>query len=208
MRLHSVLLFCFIAFTAASVSGQPSVTFEPESVTISGVTAGGDAIYLAAARIAHGYSRDMATETGWLSDSDGDGVTSIPLRRRLPLHSLWVAVDLPTGRSTVMFAHPPDAFHRSEKLNMGELRELVKEGDYLMFLLVRPGMGAWTLTIEDSDRHDGDGHSDLKVKLRIDDMEPIGSSPAAPRHLDKADVIFVVDPVDLRVFELRDEAVN
>jgi hypothetical protein len=208
MRVFRMFVYGSLFSAVSALSAQPSIGFEPESVRFPGVTAGGDAIYLAAARISHGYSRDIATETGRLSDSDGDGVTSIPLQRPLPLHSLWIAVDLATGRSAVAFPHPPGVFHQVEKLNVGELRELARDGFYVMFLLVRPSVGAWTLTIEDSDRHDADGRADEKVKLRIRDMQPVGNSPEAPNHLAKGDVVFAVDPLNLRVVELRDGAVN
>jgi hypothetical protein len=204
MRPLNIFLLSFLLSGGLSLSAQPSISFEPEAVRISGLTAGGEAVYLAAARIAHGYTRDIATESRTVSDPDRDGIADIPLHRRLPLHSLWIAVDLSTGRSAVEFPHPPGAFHRSEKLNMGELRELARDGFYVMFLLVRPSVGAWTLTVEDSDRHDADNVTDRKVKLRIRDMEPVGGSPGPPQHLQQGDVVFAVDPIDLRVFELRD----
>jgi hypothetical protein len=206
-RIRIVLFCCCLLAVSVglSLSAQPFIVFDPQSIRITGLTPGSSAVYLAAARIAHGYSRDIATESGTVSDPDHDGIADIPLHRRLPLHSLWIAVDLATGRSAVEFPHPPGAFHRSEKLNMGELRELARDGFYVMFLVVRPSVGAWTLTVEDSDRHDADNLTDRKVKLRIRDMEPVGGSPAPPQHLQKGDVVFAVDPIDLRVFELRDD---
>jgi hypothetical protein len=161
-------------------------------------------VFLGAARIAEGYARHMATGADRVS-ADADGTVDIRRGARVPMHSLWIAVDLASGASTVASPDPRGAAHVREKLSLGQVRQLTRDGDYVMFLLVRPRVGAWTQTVEDSGFYDGDGTPDLKVKLDVERMQPLGRSPSAPRQLERTDIVFAVDPMNLTVVELRNE---
>lgn len=203
MRLFITL---FVFWTGVVASADPLIAFSPNAVRASGLTPGKDAVYLEAARIARAYARDVLTVADRMHDSDGDGAVDLPFGPRLPLHSLWIVVDFESGASTVATPDPNGPAYTQERLNMGQLRQLSREGRYRMFLLVRPGAGAWKLIVADSGRYDADGPiPDDKVKFDIARMEPLGDSPEAPGHLERGDVVFVIDPIDLTVVELRNE---
>jgi hypothetical protein len=204
--MRSILLWCTCVLALAlPLQAQPSFLFQPDSVQASGLTPAGDVVVLGAARIAEGYSRHMATGAERVSDADGDGIVDVRRGARTPKHSVWIAVDLSSGVSSVASPDPDGAALVREKLSMGQLRQLTRNGDYVMFLVVRPRVGAWTRTVEDSGVYDSDGTPDLKVKLDVERMQPVGDSPSAPRHLEKTDVVFAVDPMNLTVVELRNE---
>jgi hypothetical protein len=204
--MRSILLWCSCALALAlPLHAQPSFLFQPDSVKASGFTPAGDIVFLGAARIAEGYSRHMATGAERVTDADGDGTVDVRRGARTPKHSVWIAVDLSSGATAVSSPDPAGAVHTREKLSMGQVRQLTRSGDYVMFLLVRPRVGAWTQTVEDSGYYDSDSTPDLKVKLDVERMQPVGDSPSAPRHLEKTDVVFAVDPMNLTVVELRNE---
>lgn len=205
LRLRNTLFLCLLA-AALPIAAQPVVTFGPDSVQASGISPRSDVIYLGAARIASGYSRKISIGAARLADDDADGTVLLRGGHRVPLHSVWIAVDLTTCASTVATPHPPGLSHSRERLNPGELRQLARDGEYVMFLLVRRGVGAWTLTIEDSSIRDADRKPNRKLALNIADMKPVGSSPPSPEELRMGeDVLFAVDPLTLAVIELRHE---
>lgn len=206
VQLSMSMCTLILALAAVSASASPAVAFTPRSVHVSGLTSRSDLIYLEAARVARGYARDMVTVAKRLSDSDADGAVDLPFGPRVPLHSLWIVVDLESGTSTVASPHPNGPTHTQEKLNVGQLRQLSRDGGYRMFLLVRPRVGAWSQIVADSGIYDSDGPvPDEKVKLDIERMQAVGDSPEAPRHLEQTDVVFVVDPINLTAVELRNE---
>lgn len=206
MRTILPLFVLLQALTLSASSPSPvSIHFESDAVRVAGLSGRG-VVYLEAARVAHGYQRDIVKTARQVTDDDADGAVDLPFGPRLPLHSVWIAVDLATGTSAVATPHPAGSVHSVEKLNFGQLEQLTRDGDYWMFLLVRPGVGSWALTVGDSGSEDAvQTHVDHKVRMTIARMQPLGSSPPAPRQLDRKDVMFVVDPLNLHVVELRNE---
>ena len=62
-------------------------------------------------------------------------------------------------------------------------------------LLVRPGQGAWRLTVGDGSDLDDDGKPDGKLAAALDRMEPLaGTSAPPPSRFDPRDVVVLIDP--------------
>jgi hypothetical protein len=204
MRYRNLLVGVFLcSLISTAASAQPAITFQDGEVRAAGLTPGGDAIYLGAALVRSGYNVRLANGTERITDAESDGAVVYKPGVGLPYESVWVVVDLTTGASQVASPNPKGFALSQEKLNPGQLRQVIRDGEFTLFLLVRPGVGAWASTIIDGGSKDGDRRPDDKVGLDIDSMTPIGSSPAAPKNFDKDDVLFTVDPRTLAVVELR-----
>jgi hypothetical protein len=139
MRVCAVALL--LTILALSATAQPVVSFGADTVTASGVTSSSGALLLRVSREPKGYGVRLVTGVQLLDDSDRDGVVTLPLGRSVPADSLWVAVDRASAASAV--ASPGRAAdHRLEKLQLGQLNQLTRDGDHLLVVLVRPGEGA------------------------------------------------------------------
>ena len=68
-------------------------------------------------------------------------------------------------------------------------------------LLVRPGQGAWELTVGDGGPADEDGTGDGHLQASFSRMNPLASlaAPSAPAKLAAGDLLVVVDPETLEV---------
>lgn len=197
------ILVTLVCFTCLYIHAAPVFSFTAESVTASGLTPGRDGVSMAVLREAKGYEVETWQTAEVLHDADQDGVVTVLSGRRIPWHSLFVVVDLATGSSIASSPHPELVNIQQERLIPGQVRKLIREGEWAIFLLVRPKVGAWTLTIHDSGRADDDPKPDGKVGLSFDRMTPLGDAPAAPTTLERSDVIFVIDPLTLSLVELR-----
>lgn len=202
MRVCAVALL--LSFAALSATAQPVLAFGENAVTASGVTPSSGALLLRVSREPKGYGIRLVTDVRLLDDSDRDGIVTLPLGRSVPADSLWVAVDRTSAASAV--ASPQRAAdHQLEKLQLGQLNQLLRDGDHLLVVLVRPREGAWVQTLEDSGIYDADFTADRHVRFDVERMQPVGDSPSAPRTLARTDAVFIVDLTTLAVTELRSE---
>ena len=187
-----------------SAAAQPVLAFGEDAVTASGLTPASGALLLRVSREPKGYGVRLVTDIRLLDDSDRDGVMTLPLGRPVPVDSVWIAADRDSAASAV--ASPQRAAdHQLEKLQLGQLNQLTRDGDHLLVVLVRPGEGAWVQILEDSGIYDADFTADWKVRFDVERMQPVGDSPSAPRTLARTDAVFIVDLTTLAVTELRSE---
>jgi hypothetical protein len=73
-------------------------------------------------------------------------------------------------------------------------------GKYLELAVVRPGLGAWALTLGDGGGADEDGAADGSITASLARMRSLGSSPAAPILFSARDVVAVVDPNQMQFY--------
>jgi hypothetical protein len=74
---------------------------------------------------------------------------------------------------------------------------------YLMGLLVRPGVGAWTFAGADGGPRDEDGKTDGHLRFALDKLNPLPGSPAAPARVDAGDLWLIVDPLKMEITVLK-----
>jgi hypothetical protein len=185
------------------VNAQPSIKFSADSAVVSGMTAGEGAYQLVVTREARGYRRVISAKADHVEDATKSGVVTMREGRRVPMNSVWIAVDPATGASAT--ATPREEVPAVEKarLNPGQLRKVTRTGQLVAYLWVRPKVGAWTLKAEDSGRYDDDPAPNGKLAIDVERMTPVGDSPSPPSQLAPGDVLFAVDVLDLTVVELR-----
>jgi hypothetical protein len=182
-------------------SPQPlAITFQTTSVTVEGVTAKGQVVGFSVAReIAQDDVATVVRRSRALMDDDGDGKVQWDLGREVPLRSVWVAVDLATGQ--VATAAPEGyPLRRVDWRGLGIVRgdprsDRVEDArSFAEVLLVRPGVGAWRLTVGDGSEADDDGLPDGRLAAALDRMSPVAGTAEAPSRFDPKDVLVLVDP--------------
>jgi hypothetical protein len=176
------------------------LTVDAESLTATGVTAQGRVVFFGISReVDPDDVVNVVPRIEVRTDEDGDGSVAFPLGQPVPLRSAWVAVDLASGSFE---AAAPEGF-RLKKVNfrgrgIGERpdgRGSVADARGLAeILVVRPGVGAWTLRLGDGGPTDEDGTADGRLEAALDRMEPLPGSPPPPQSFQKDDVVIVLDP--------------
>jgi hypothetical protein len=181
-----------------------AVTLQQRSVTVDGVTAGGQVVWFGMAReVAEDDVATLVRRAEVQMDDDGDGKIVWDLDREVPLRSIWVAVDFATGRAVAV---SPEGYPlrrvswRGRGLARGNSRSDRVEDfrSYAEVLLVRPGEGAWRLTVGDGSEQDDDGAPDGKLAAALDRMRPLpgitGGTAEPPNRFGPKDVVVLIDP--------------
>ncbi len=210
MPLKSPLSFFFLSVSvsaaalAQGVEPVPKISFQAHSVTVEGISSGGRVVWYSVAReVADDDVATIVRRSGVRMDEDGDGSVSWDLEGDVPLRSIWVAVDLATGR--VAAAAPVGyPLRRVGWRGRGLGRDGGRAADrvedvrtYADVLLVRPGEGAWRLTVGDGSDLDDDGAADGRLAVAIDRLRPVDGSAAevaAPARFGPKDVVVLFDP--------------
>jgi len=196
-----VSLFTFLLSAADAPPLQ--LTIGTAEVRIGNVTGGAEVVLLVATVEGDGGVLRQRTGAKTFRDDDGDGVVTVADARGIPLRSIWIAVDVETGRSAV--AAPPDFPLQLSPLP-ASLLERDAEGVTGVFelqqrnvemLLVRPKSGAWRLRAHEGGNGDGDQHANGKLRLVAADAIAVSGDAPSPKRLKKGDVIALLDPVNL-----------
>lgn len=198
-------------FAQPAVPKPPEISFQPRSVVVDGITAQGQVVWYSVAReVAEDDVATLVRRSGVRADEDGDGKVSWDLEADVPLRSIWVAVDLATGRLAVA---TPEGYPlrrvgwRGRGLGRDDARADRVEDlrTYADVLLVRPGEGAWRLTAGDGSELDEDGAADGKLAVALDRMRPLegvegsegtvkAGEAAPPSRFSPKDVVVLIDP--------------
>ncbi len=203
MLFRAIALACLslLPISAASAAvAQPEIAFDKTAVVASGLTPGGDVVWFGVAREIAERTATIVRHQEIATDDDGDGSVTFDLGRDVPFQSIWVAIDLTTGASAIAV---PDGYPLREadlpvsevRLGVGEADRIEDSRGYLDILVVRPGVGAWSVTVGDGGPADADGAYDGHLAAATADMHDVSSGePGPPDHLGPNDVVVVVDP--------------
>ena len=207
--LFAGVVLGLLAAGPAGGQGQPvRLTFGDQTVTASGLTPGKPVVWLGVEhRVDAGFSTDL-TQHYQTGTAAADGTARLDLSQPPSPRSYWVAVDLGSGAYALAMpangriARPA----RPSALDTGQGARsdgLVDTRQYLMGLLVRPGVGAWSFAGADGGPRDEDGRSDGHLRFALDKLNPLPGSPAAPARIDKSDLWLVVDPLAMEITVLQ-----
>jgi hypothetical protein len=194
------LLLPAAALAQPSTAPSPVLTFQKSAVTVAGVSPRGQAVLFGEAReIAEDDVATLVRRSQVLTDDDGDGTVTLDLGRDVPFRSVWVAVDLATGQVAVA---APEGYplRRVSWRGVGIARgnshsDRVEDArTFAEVLLVRPGVGAWQLTVGDGSEGDDDGAADGKIAVALDHMTPVAGTAPPPVRFDPRDVVVLIDP--------------
>jgi hypothetical protein len=189
-------------------TAAPALLYEDQAVVVSGITPGGQAVWFSLSKQIEGYMAHFVTRQDLLADTDGDGVVRFELDRTVPLQSLWVAVDLASGEAAV---GTPEGFPlRDASEAPGHGRGVAGRPDWvetgrelLSFLVVRPGAGAWTLSLGDGGANDEDHAVDGRLTATLARLRAVGNSPSPPERFQPRDLVFAIDPDRMEILTER-----
>jgi hypothetical protein len=190
----------------------PAITFDKSSVAVAGISPKGKAVLFSVAReVADDDVATVVRRSQVLPDDDGDGGVKLDLGHDVPFRSVWVAVDLATGQ---VAAAAPEGYPlrlvnwRGVGIVRGNSHaDRVEDARaFAEVLLVRPGAGAWQLTVGDGSAGDDDGAADGKIAAALDRMTPVAGTDPPPARFDPKDVVVLIDPnrMELTVVQAGD----
>lgn len=205
--LSAVMLVGITAFAA------PQLQFEETAVIASQCTPGAGVVFFGVSREPQpwGGSRVVPWQVV-LHDTDRDGIVRYDLGRPIPFTSVWSAVDLATGERVQGTRAPfplreipwPSDTVREDRDGLRKKVELQWRGA-VDLLWVRPGEGAWTVSLQDGGPMDEERKNDGRIAALLENMKSLVSGVDAPRHLKKDDVLVVIDQRRLEIFGGRIE---
>jgi len=215
-RGSGVLCACFfwllVLLLAAhgAAAAAPALGFGAQGLTGSGFSPGGQVVWFGSARlVAEDYYLTLAHFQS-VTLADAGGAARYDLGKPLPPASVWVAVDLTTGAyalATPNGVPPRLADLPTLRTGSGATSDLVEDRRQLVAaLLVRPGLGAWELTVGDGGPADEDGAGDGHLQFSLARMHPLvlatadaSLAPPAPARLATQDLLLVLGTDRLEV---------
>jgi hypothetical protein len=131
-------------------------------VTASGLTPGGRVVWFGVMRESNQGALDWSHLEQIATDSGGTGSIQLDLGKPVPAQSVWFAVDLASGAFAVGAPadYPLRPFDLPAHAIPAALNRLELARRLLVLVLVRPGVGAWTLRVGDGGPGDADGVAD------------------------------------------------
>jgi len=182
-----------------------SATVTNTAIEVRNVTPGGEVALMTASIEGVGGLLRQVTGATVVQDNDGDGIVRFSSPRPIPFRSIWVAVDLESGRHVIA---GPDGYTVTVLPFSATLLKKDTDGVLGLFngemvsaemLVVRPKSGAWHLLTVEGAGSDGD-KTHGKLGLLNTDAMPVGDSGPPPKHLKNGDILAVIDPGRMEVF--------
>ena len=206
----AALALCLIlGFVSPGIAASSlDLAFADDAVVVSALEPGAEVLVFSISRSSEGFIPQTHRHAEILHDEDLDGAVRMTLEGEPPVKFLAVAVELASGRFGVLtpvgFPGSALAFPGRSALSEGD-DQLADAGRYVELLLVRPGDGGWWLSAGDGSPADHSAASDGVILTAIEEMEPIGSSPAAPAECAAGDVVVRVAPRRMEYYAGRIE---
>lgn len=206
--MNPVRLLLTLLFAPLSLLAQPNLTFTPQSVLAAGLSPGGEVVFFAVARIPLGSHQRLEAHREVVA-ADGAGEAVLELADGVPRRSVWAVVDLASGDYALgtpedyplrQASLAPEAFDPGPGGGLDRIRHRHRR---LELLLLRPGVGAWTLRAADGGEGDADGAADGTLTTALDALEPLTPAAQVVAALLPGDVVVVLDPERMNVTAAR-----
>ena len=210
----------------AQEAPAPVITFETDSVVVSGVVPGSRIVWTMEAKEVYDQFLTVVTDRGVLVDDDLDGAVRIqrnstrPNDPNVPEWSIWGVVDLEDGAFATAASPTRLASGRSTLLDLppwpvqSDFDPLVDVvplpgagGAIYQAVLVRPAVGGWGVVAGDGGANDRDGSGDGLVHLDLSHGISLTDSSAAPPRAQAGDVLLVLEGHALDGFAARSDVV-
>jgi hypothetical protein len=202
-RFLVAVVLMFLPSVMQAGSGM-ALNVEGQTLVATGLTPGGQVVWFTVARQAADYAEQIVPFSA-MTVADKTGEAQLTLPHQPGSQSIWAAVDLATGglstgvpAASTLQQLPAGTL--KVKSHSGEADQLQDPASYAEVLWVRPGVGAWTLAVADDGPRNQGGRG--QVLFAIDQMQPLGNSPAAPSHVGAGDLVLAVHPHQMVISQL------
>jgi len=197
-------VLCAIALAAGTASAAGADPFrlavEAENLEATHATARGQVVFFGVAReIDPDDVVNVVPRLEIRTDDDGDGRVDLPFGGPVALRSAWAAVDLASGDfdAATLPGFPLKKVNFRGR-GLGKRPDgrdsVLDERGIAEILVVRPGVGVWSLRLGDGGPDDEDGTANGRLEAALDRMTPLPGSPAPPESFQKDDVVLLIDP--------------
>lgn len=202
IRVSAVIVSAaFAALVAPLLHATPiNISFTADTATASGVTAGGDVVWIMRSLDEFSGSPLLGHRLEVTRDHDGNG--AVEVRARVKQSSVWVAVDLTTGNYGVAKASgtAPRPLQPRSDGSLAGLAYLDFAVSEVHVLLVRPGVGAWARLFVQGSATDGDGRSDGNLRVSLSLLDVLHGGVPVPIVTQSRDVWVAIIPDDLSTY--------
>jgi hypothetical protein len=208
VAIRGLVPLVFLAFVVcaprrAAAAQPPTIAFDGAMVRATGITRGGKVAWFGVGHLHEEAALHIISRHGFVVDTDGDGEVSFEIAPEVPVHSVWIAVDMESGELAVaspeghelrLLDLPPNAIHPG--VSGGS--DVFEDGHrMLQVVVVRPRSGAaWGVDVADGGSHDGDGEGNGRLKLPLEALTPLEGSPELRPAVLTAGDIFVAIALD------------
>lgn len=201
----SVLVMARSGTAAAATEDSRTlrVSFESMAIVVEGVTPRGQVVLFGVERRSEMYST-TTVEVSVTIDSDQRGMARHELQRSISPHSIYVAVDSVRGDfvavspdGTVLNVPPATGIGMKDKEGL-EFDAFEMESHWIQAICVRPGHGAWWLSLMDDSASD-ENPVGGKVQIGASRMKALGHAEPSPGKFRPRDVLVAIDPYKLTV---------
>lgn len=205
VRGFSLFFLLVFAFASPLAAETVAVSFGERSVTVNGITRGGDVVLFAISKEPSQSVPPIPIQTSRalvLHDDDRDGDVTFEHPHKVPVIAVWIAVDVTTGQwvasgSPGFDAVPMPLEEFAKHDNAGQLRKLSAQVPEMYVLLVRPGGGAWRMFAAKTSELDETPH-ERPLRIDIDAMKPLGEKMPKLNAIHRGDVVAMVEPRSMR----------
>ncbi len=176
------------------------------SVRVTNATAGGDVILFSSSLDSKRGLLWQYTEARSVA-ADGTGSLAFAPPWRVRFRSIWIAIDVASGRYAVggpigydvaILPFPTQLLKKDADGVLGLFGAQILSAD---MVVVRPKEGAWRATAIEANTGDADREKDGRLSFAIVDAIPIpGTKTSPPRRLKNGDVIAVTDTGVMQTF--------
>jgi hypothetical protein len=198
MRRLMVLLGCCLVLSNLALA-EVKITFEAAAAVATGITPGADAVWFGVSRDREEWSDHFYHWRQATSGEDNDGSATLVREGGFPLLTVLLFVDIPTGEFAIETPFPREAplppldLSRAQTAPDGSLLAISQEGSQIDALIVRPGVGAWSLSVTDGSSLDQDGVGDGVVTISFSAARPFGGELAPLDGVRVGDVVALAD---------------
>jgi hypothetical protein len=186
----------------------PVLSFDSDSVIVSNVSVAGKVVLFGTSLSTWRNLPLSKAERVVIADDDRDGIIRYKLNYRMPLRSIWIAVDFETGGWAIggppgytvdVQPFPESSLHANAA---GEIDSLEQERQAMQVVVVRPGEGAWQIFAAQSRPANAEEAKHGKLKVVFEGANVFESSKTL-KQLKKGDVVIGLDTRSMQVFATR-----
>jgi hypothetical protein len=204
-RVFAAGLLFVLCSPFASAADVPLQVTVGETIAVSNATPGGNVVLFASGLDgSRGVLRQRRLAQAVVAN--GAGAIAYQPRVAFPYRTIFVAVDVETGR--IAIAGPPDYEVQVRPFPTERLdRETdgvsgISDADIARadLLVIRPKGGAWRLSAAEGASGDVDKQHDGKLALDFSTATAVIPGIAAPSRLKNKDVVVLIDSAQLEIF--------
>jgi hypothetical protein len=168
-----------------------TISFSGKTVTIANVTPAGRVLLFAVDRMPATYFFSYQHYALLLQEKANDRTVSIDLPAVPGASSVWIAADIPSGRTAVVVPAGSPYHPISIPVMKGSsaAEQIATPGLLMDFVVVRPGLGAWFRAGGDGASGDAGPKRDRTVTFDVSALEPLSGTGAAAGKLHPHDLL-------------------